>query len=80
MVNAANDQVVMVPSASSEPIAGAGVATSWGLSNTSWSSKLSTIWDEVERFVCRSNDDGTNAYVLIEALLQNPWLQTKDTK
>lgn len=45
--NAANDQVVMIPSASSESITAVDCAVFWGLSDMSRSSKLSAIWNEV---------------------------------
>lgn len=49
-VKATSDQAVMVPSASSESIAALGGAALRGLSDTSWSSKLSAIWNAVGRF------------------------------
>ena len=42
--NVANDQAVMVPSASSESIAVVDCAIFLGLSDMSWSSKFSAIW------------------------------------
>ena len=48
-VNAANDQAVMVPSASSASIAAVGGTACRGLSGMSRSSKLSAIWNVVGR-------------------------------
>jgi len=49
-VNAAIDQAVVVPSASSESIAAEGGVAFGGLSNVSRSSKLSDICNAVRRF------------------------------